>query len=359
MRGVSVAVLVGLSGLVVACGADEGESGDGGPNADATIPDAGDDGFVGEDTGGSADVTIEPSDRARVYYTFEDQIWAVYAVDGAVPVNLTVERGAAGIGSRDRWVSASRNGDWLAFSSDRHEGGSEILMLAHVLLDGASMPVLAGGAEVYLEGIPAVTDDGLTVVFPAQGGPHERDIFATTFDGSAWSEPALLTGDSSYEYNNMPAMSHDGASVYFDCGDNPYPEDGANDACVVGVDGSGFARVVGPDTLPDARFDKVQFPHEGPDGLLFEASWPIDGDSPEIIWRLAPGADAPTPIGAAFPNSVSPCVFADGRFVILWLGREGNDEGKHELTLVDADGGLITVLTPGVDVADIGIGCGG
>ena len=37
--------------------------------------------------------------------------------------------------------------------------------------------------------------------------------------------------------------------------------------------------------------------------------------------------------------------------------RDGNPDGKHELTLVDRAGALISVLTPDVDVADIGLGC--
>ena len=102
----------------------------------------------------------------------------------------------------------------------------------------------------------------------------------------------------------------------------------------------------------------MQNPHDGPDGLLFEASWPVDGgDTPEIIWRLRPG-QAPDPLGAALPNSVSPCVLADGRWVALWLGHPDNVDGVHELALVARDGTAPVRLTPGLDVADIGIGCG-
>jgi hypothetical protein len=47
----------------------------------------------------------------------------------------------------------------------------------------------------------------------------------------------------------------------------------------------------------------------------------------------------------------------DGRFGLLWLAGPSNPDGFHELALVAQDGTLISVLTPGVDVTDIGIGC--
>jgi hypothetical protein len=207
-------------------------------------------------------------------------------------------------------------------------------------------------------GMSAIDNTGTKIVFSTNGGPNAVDLYLTTYDGAAWSEPVLLTGESTYAYNNMPAMDAAGTRVTFDCGANPYPEDGANDACEVALDGTGFRKLVGPDALPGARYDKVQFPHYAPDGLLFEASFPVNDDTPEIVWLLPLGGGEPQPIGQNFPNSVSPCALPDGRFVLLWLGREGNDEGKHELTLVARDGTLITTLTPDVDVADIGIGCG-
>jgi hypothetical protein len=305
----------------------------------------------------SADGTPEPGAPATVWYTVGDEVFRISAEDGAVPENLSQAMAENFPGTRDRWIAGSADGQWLVLSSDRFGCGGECLVRVRAdLSEGA--PVLAGGAEVYVEGNVAVTAAGDTIVFAARSVGHETDLFATRLTGDAWSAPALLTRGSSFAYNNMPALSRSGTAVHFDCGDNPYPEDGANAACVVGLDGTGLARVLGPDALPDARFDKVQNPHEGPAGLFFEASWPVDGDAPELIWLSPAGGGAPEPIGRAFPNAVSPCAFADGRFVFLWLGRPGNDAGLHELVLADADGSLLAVLTPDVDVADIGLGCG-
>lgn len=305
---------------------------------------------------GPQDAGELPDVGGRVYYNVADDLFRIAASAGAAPENLSEALDALAPGTRDRYVAPSATGDWFVMSSDR--GGCSGECLVRVAADlSAIEPVLAGGAEVYPAGISAVSSDGNRVVFATGGGPHNTDLWLTERSDAGWQAPILLTGDSTYAYNNMPAMDREATHVLFDCGQQPYPEDGQNDACRVNLDGSGFNRVVGYDTLPDTRFDKVQNPHPGPDGVLFEGSWPVAGDAPEIIWILRNGASAPEPIGLGFPNSVSPCALADGRWVMLWLGRPGNDAGSHELTLVGRDGSLIATLTPDVDVADIGLGC--
>jgi hypothetical protein len=209
--------------------------------------------------------------------------------------------------------------------------------------------------DAYTEGISAITDDGGTVVFASQGGPHAVDLFATTRTAEGWGEAVLLTSDSPYAYNNMPAITPEGGAVTFDCGSEPYPESGGNDACRVALDGAGFTRLLGPDALPDGRNNYVQNPHEGPAGLFFEGSWPVGDTTPETIWTLPSGASTPEPFGA-FDNAVSPCALPDGRVALLWLG--GNDGGRHEIVVAEADGSGVVEITPGVDVDDIGFGCG-
>lgn len=369
MGGVLCAALLGACGGDDAAGAaDAGDAGPGGAAGGGTGGSGGSGGPVGGTggtggtggsggpVGGCAASGALPAVTGHAYYAVGDEVFRIEATAGAAPENVSAVLSAVAPGGRDRFVSASGNGAWIVMSSEKAGCGGECL--ARVPGDlSAVEPVLAGGAEVYVEGGSAIDDTGDRIVFSAKGGPHEVDLWLTERSGGAWGAPALLTDASTYTFNNMPAMNREGTHVVFDCGQNPYPEDGANDACEVARDGTGFRRVVGPDTLPDARFDKVQNPHPGPDGLLFEASWPVDGDSPELIWRLPTCGGEPAPIGRAFPNAVSPCALADGRFVFLWLGRPGNAAGVHELTLADRDGALVTVLTPDVDVADIGLGC--
>jgi hypothetical protein len=291
-----------------------------------------------------------PPGGGHVVWSYQGQIFRAPVEDGVEPENLSAALGAG----TDRRVTQSLGGDWLTWSGERFDCSGECLVRARVDLSEGEA-VKPGGVDVYTEGVSAITDDGQTVVFSSQGGPHQVDLFVTTRSAGGWTEAVLLTGDSPYAYNNMPAITPDGSAVSFDCGAEPYPESGGNDACRVAIGGSGFSRVVGPDALPDSRNDYVQNPHEGPAGLFFEGSWPIGDATPETIWTLPSGASTPEPFGA-FDNAVSPCSLPDGRVALLWLG--GNEGGRHELVVADADGNNVVEITPGVDVDDIGFGCG-
>jgi hypothetical protein len=95
-------------------------------------------------------------------------------------------------------------------------------------------------------------------------------------------------------------------------------------------------------------------PDYSPDGgIVFEADW-----NGEKIWRLPPGSASPVLITDRFSNDNSPSVLPDGRIVSLWLNRpEGL--GYHEIKVMNADGSGYYMAYVDVDVADIGIGCGG
>lgn len=283
------------------------------------------------------------------------------AAGGGTPEDVSAAVAGEGDGN-DRRLVPSHNGSFLVMSSERFGGDGDLVIMGRDLDDAAA--VQPGGVGVFIEGTPAVSDDGDTVVFArrseAEGAAAEVDLFVTHRDGGDWSEATLISGDSSRAFNSMPALSFDDDRVFFDCGDEADPETpGSNTAsCVVGVDGAGFDVVVAADTLPGARQDKTpQFPHDGTAGVLFEGGWPLDdGSTPELIWRRA-GQAAPTPL-SLFPNAVSPCGLRDGRTVLLWLGRP-DSSGAHELTVVDDDDTAFVTLLPDVDIDDIGIGCGG
>ncbi len=59
-----------------------------------------------------------------------------------------------------------------------------------------------------------------------------------------------------------------------------------------------------------------------------------------------------------FGNDNSPCLLPDGRIVSLWLNRDGNRDGVHEIKAMTGDGRLHTMIVTGADVADAGLGCG-
>ncbi len=364
-RAVAVVSLVVLS----ACGKDkDGDSGStstsptatpGAVPAAAPTPGPQAPGVVPPTTTVSPEVTT-PTPAAAVsghfYYSFADKVFRIAAKEGAVPEDVSAALAKLSPGTRDRRLSASVDGSFLVVSTDRFGCSGECLALIPNSL-ASGMLVKPAGAEISSEGIAAVSSAGDLVVFASQGGPHNVDIYATRLQGGQWGAATLLSGSSTYAFNNMPALSFDGQTVTFDCGVEAYPESGGNAACEVKIDGTGFRKVIGHDALANARNAYVQNPHQGLDGLLFESSWPIGSESPETIWLLPAAGGAPQPIAQKYPNAVSPCPLSDGRFGILWLGRPANPTGAHELAVVSRDGQTAIVLTPNVDVSDIGIGC--
>jgi len=331
---------------------------DGSPGTDGGVRDTGPRPDAGPrpDSGPLPDAGPVPVVMGHAYYSVGEESFRIEGRAGATPENVSTALNRLGAGTRDRFASASADGEWIAMASDRAGCGGECLVLVKGDLS-AIEAVKPDGQEAYPEGTPALANARRAIVYAAKGGPHEIDLWSTVPDGAGWSAPVLLTGASTYQYNNDPTFSLDESTVLFDCGANPYPEDGDNDACDVRIDSTGFHKVVGPDALPSPRNNFVHFPHASPDGVLFESSWPVGAEMPETIWLLPTAGGDPTPIAGAFNNAVSPCGLRDGRFFMLWLGRPGNAAGKHELTLVARDGTLISVLTPDVDVNDIGIGC--
>lgn len=305
-----------------------------------------------------------PLTGGHVYYTFDQHVWRIAAAAGARPENISTALDKFGTPGNDVRLTSSNDSRWMLLTSARFGCGFTACLVL-VPSDLSRVEVVRPGGKVFepqgVAAIKAVTGD--LIVYPATGGPHLVDLFATRRRGGGWAAPVLLTAASTYPYNNMPALTFDGTKVTFDCGQNPSPETGNNDACEVNVDGTGYRRILGTNALPNSRQTYVQNPHVGLDGLLFEAAWQVDsGDPevvlrPEIIWRLPNDGGRPVP-NQVFDNAVSPCTLPDGRYAMLWLGGPGNDMGDHELAVANRAATSAIVLTPGVDVTDIGIGCG-
>jgi hypothetical protein len=353
-------LLLGCLVAVVACG-DSGSSGSGaaggGGDGEGGANSTGGSSTGGSATGAGGSGAGVPVDGQFTYGIEEGRVFRVEAAAGAAIEDVSLALDALAPGTLDRRLIPSFNGAWLTLTTDRVicDYGQ---CLAVISGDLASFEaVIVDGLPLPAFGTSPITNDGNTIVYSSDGGPHSVDLYRIDRAGDGWSSPTLLTADSSYDYNDMPALSFDEGRVYFDCGVAPYPEDGGTDSCSVALDGSGFNIVVAGDTLPDAEADFTQFPHAAVGGLLFQGNWPIGDAKPETIWFLPEGGSVPEPIGENFTNAVSPCGLRDGRFGLLWLDGPDNRAGLHELTLVAADGTLIAVLTPGIDVLDVGIGC--
>ena len=294
---------------------------------------------------------------ATITYRMPDgRVFRIEAEEGATPEDMSQALDGLAPGSNDEWLNISPDGSWLALSTNRFDPEcSDWPCLAVVPADlSSSEAVRADGVPIHTEGVGAIASGGDLIVYPSGGGPeHTVDLWAITRDGGGWSSPALLTEDSTYDYNSQPALSTDGGKVLFDCGDFPYAAEGTA-ICEVGTNGDGFRLVLGPDEGPGGSTQNIlHSPDYGPDGsIVFEADW--DG---EQIWRLPLGATEPVRVTPEFNNDNSPCVLPDGRIASLWYERPGGP-GVHEIKVMDPDGGDHVMVLIGSDVEDSGIGCG-
>jgi hypothetical protein len=133
----------------------------------------------------------------------------------------------------------------------------------------------------------------------------------------------------------------------------PFGQNGTG-VCEVDVDGSGFRRVVNPASNPfggSGEFLAHHADYMPSGGIVFEADW----DS-EQVWVIPDGASFPVRVLADQSNDNSPCALPGGYIASLWLGRpEGS--GIHELKIMAPDGSEFDVLTPDIDITDVGMSC--
>lgn len=331
--------------VVGACGGDDTTGDDMSDDTDAS--DASD-----------IDAGIEPPPTTTgqfVTYAVGDEIFSVDPF-AASPTPVNISNLLTANDDRERWLVPSPGGEWLAFSGP--VGEEELLQIADASFDTLEVP-RPGGSPVYLEGMAAITDAGDQIFYAASGGPHARDLYTSTrTSATSWSEPILLTADSTYANNNQPSLTRDRSALYFNCGSDSDPEAGTNDACQVAITGGPVTTLVAHTTLAGGRNSYVNFPRDAGGGrVVFEGSWPQGGtEPPETIWQRTGSAVPTAAVPRTFDNSVSPCILGDGSLVVLWLGRPGGT-GAHELTRINADGSYVTLSGEGTDVFDIGIGC--
>jgi hypothetical protein len=336
-----VVIACGSASSAVGCvGCDAGGgNGDGGSNPDGDVP-----------VGGACPGTdAPPGPGGAVTYVVDGKILRVSAEAGATPVEL----GAAG----DSAPAVSRNGDWITVSSTRTSpdcaGWSCVAESDNDLASPET--ILSGGDVIHAAGRTAVSCDGQTLVYPEdRAGPNAIDLFVVRKSGSTWSSPKLLTGDSPHAFNELPVLSSDAEHVLFDCGPTEYGQRGSG-ICEVGIDGSGFHRIIDPaKDSPLGNGSSNNAAHHAdyaPDGsIVFEADWEA-----EQIWRRAPNGEITRPMPSQ-SNDNTPCVLPGGYIASLWLGRPGT-AGLHELKVMAPDGSSFEVVTPNVDVEDIGMSC--
>jgi len=287
-----------------------------------------------------------------ITYTQGNHVYRIAAQPNATPENISAALDALSAGSDDALLNSSPNGQWLVLETDRFgcSGWPCLAVVKADLSSGAAVSI--GGNAVHPEGsISAISNDGNLVIYATQDGPHATDLYASVRSGGVWQPATLLTGASTYQWHAMPALSADASKVIFDC-DNSQ-DDVGEALCEVNTDGTGFHVVLTPAQGPGPRRNPLHSPDYAPDGsIVFEGDW--DG---ETVWRLPAGSTTPAKVGG-YNNDNSPCVLPDGSIASLWMERPGGDS-LHELKIMRSDGSSYFMALTGIDIDDVGLGCGG
>ncbi len=295
---------------------------------------------------------VTPASPTYIVYQAQasGRSFRIEARPGGAREDLTARLELLGPGADD-YVNASPDGGWLIVGTTR-VGCSAEACVALARRDGcAAQAIVVGGKPIPARGVAAVASGGAVVVYPAKGPSHDQDLFAVRRIGDGWSAPVNLTEHGAAAFNQRPAISDDGARVAFACGPAASPSAPGTALCEVGVDATALRTVATPKgaSSADAYVGSADFTPGG--GLVAEASL---ADVTQL-WTVAPTGQASV-VAAGVISDTSPCVLPDGRVASVWAGRDPSS-GLHELKLANAEGGDATVLTPGVDVADVGIGC--
>jgi hypothetical protein len=291
-----------------------------------------------------------------VTYAIGDEVFRVEAVPGATPVNISTVLDLLGTGV-DRSPAVSRNGQFLTVTTDRFDPacvGFECVAIIASDLSTAESVVVDGAPLRPYQGRAAISSTGDLIVYASQVGPNAIDLVATRKLGASWGSPQLLTGASPHDFNEQAVLSSDASTILFDCGPTTGGQAGTG-VCEVGTDGTGFHRIIDPAANPlggSGTFAARHADYDVNGGIVFEADW-----ESEQLWVLRAGNSTPERVIPEHSNDNSPCALPGGSVASLWLSREGNDAGVHELKITGADGSSFFVLTPGVDISDVGMSC--
>ncbi len=316
------------------------------PNCEGVSPLVGQGGLI---------QTPQSCEGGIVSYLVSDQLFRTTLGTSVVTENVSAGLDLLSAGSDSSGV-LSPNGEWLLLETSRFDPEcEEESCLALVNADLSSGEVIKLGDQVlHGDDFSAVDSTGQRIVYPFDGGPNSKDLFAINKSGDTWTPPILLTAESPFPFNRQPSINADGSKVVFDCGNDPFGQPPTS-ICEVQTDGCGFRVVwtpeqgaVGAAGRSDVALHHPSYLSDG--SIVFESDW-----NSEQIWRLA-GEGPPEVIASEFSNDNSPCVMQNGCIVSLWLGRPGGT-GTHELKIMDQSGGNFNMLRTDIDIDDSGTSC--
>lgn len=245
-------------------------------------------------------------------------------------------------------IIVSHDGNWYAFTSERFDADAQgWAALTITNSDFSTYEVIhdSTGQLIHSEGIAYVLSGGNTIVFTADFGNHNKDIFIIHKTGANWGMPRNLTVNSSYDFNYCPYVSSDGLKVLFDASNTPFPSTAIGE---MNIDGSGIGFPITASSLPSGI--AVHSACYGIDGSII-----FEGDaSGERLWWLPYGSLTTYLINASYGNDNSPVTLPDGRIASLWL-----PGGWHEIKIMNSDGTNGYMLTDSsslfTEVFDVGI----
>lgn len=292
-----------------------------------------------------------------VFYGKDGDMHRVSAEASANPENISTKLDELPSGGEDFKINIAPDGSWMVFETERFDdacSGWACYAVTNREVTYGDAIRTSSGDIVHSEGFPAITNCGRKIVHPsADAGQNTLDLVVRTKSGDVWSDPVLLTSESKYAYNYNPAVSEDGTKLLFNCGDQPYGDDGTA-VCEVNMDGTGYQVVASPDSPPAgySAGEAMWFADYAPDGsIVFESDW----SGTDLIWRM-PAGGTPVPINSSYGNDGTPCVLPNGDIASYWLGRpEGS--GDYELKIMPADGSSHEMAVTS-NVENMGIGCG-
>jgi hypothetical protein len=308
---------------------------------------------VDDDTAVAIDVPEESRVGATGTITvlLDDTVLRLAADGSAEPIDLSAALDEVSDGD-DSWVVLSRDGEWLMLDTERFGCQDwSCLVVARADLSEASA-VTVGGELVHPQDWGAISDDGSVLVITTDAGDHNLDLAVLHRSGEQWATPVVITDASPHAFNERGRLVDDGSALLFDCGPTQYGQEGTG-ICRVSLDGTGFEQIVSPaDGVDATSSNAARSADEAPDGsIVFEADW----GGNERLWRRS--SDGTSALISGFGNDNSPCVLPDGSVASLWLGRDGNDEGLHELKIAAVGSDEYEMLLRNVDVIDVGIHC--
>jgi hypothetical protein len=289
--------------------------------------------------------------QGAIIVMLDDAVLRIPADGSGEPTDLSAALDGVNAGG-DHWIAPSRNGEWLVLDTERF-GCEDWSCLAVVASDLSEAGVVTVAGElVHPQEWGAISDDGSTLIITTDKGGNSLDLAILTRFGAEWSAPMIVTGSSPHAFNERGRLIDGDSALLFDCGPSQYGQEGTG-ICRISIDGTGFERLVSPeDGVGATSSHAARSADISPDGsIVFEADW----EGSERLWRLL--ANGSTELISGLTNDNSPCVLPDGSVASLWLNRDGNTEGLHELTVHAADSADYEMLLADIDVADVGIHC--